>query len=281
MNASSSSEVDLSGLIDMHIHTAPDIGPRYCDDVQAAREAKEVGMRAILLKSHVTLTADRAALAERIVGDIRVFGGLVLNTPVGGLNPKAVEVALEMGAKEIWMPTFSAANEFHQRGEEGGITVLSEDGSVQPEIHEILDLIGQADAILATGHISVGESIALVRIARKHGLRKILITHPESSITPMPVEVQADIAGNDVYFERCFVETTPAAGSKVSVDEIVAAIHDVGVGSTIITTDFGMVGLPAPVQGMREYLAKLSGQGFQPSEIHRMASENPAYLLDL
>ena len=125
MNTISSNEVDLSGLIDMHIHTAPDNRPRYCDDVQAAREAKEVGMRAILLKSHITMTADRAIVAERIVGDIKVFGSLALNVWVGGLNPRAVEVAIEMGAKEIWMPTLSAANEINLRGEEGGITIFA------------------------------------------------------------------------------------------------------------------------------------------------------------
>jgi hypothetical protein len=281
MNPSSFSEVDLSGIIDMHIHTAPDIRPRYCDDVQAAREAKEAGMRAILLKSHITLTADRAIVAQRIVGDILVFGSLVLNTPVGGLNPEAVEVALKMGAKEIWMPTFSAANEINQRGEEGGITIFSEKGEPQTEIHEIVDLIHQADAILATGHISVEETLALVKIAREHGLRKILITHPESSIIRMPIETQVELAGEDLYFERCYVETTPPTGSKVTIQEIAAGIRYVGVDSTIITSDFGLASLPAPVQGMREYIAKLLDEGIQLHEINQMASENPAYVLDL
>jgi hypothetical protein len=281
MNPSSSSEVDLSGIIDMHIHTAPDIRPRYCDDVQAAREAKEAGMRAILLKSHITLTADRAIVAQKVVGDIHVFGSLVLNAPVGGLNPEAVEVALKMGAKEIWMPTFSAANEVNQRGEEGGITIFTEGDKVHPNVHEIANLVHQADAILATGHISIEESLAMVHIAREHSLRKILITHPESSIIRMPIETQVELAGKDLYFERCYVETTPPTGSKVTIQEIAAGIRHVGVASTIITSDFGLASLPAPVQGMREYITKLLGEGIQLHEINQMASENPAYLLNL
>ncbi len=63
----------------MHIHSAPDIQPRYGDDIEIARQAERAGMRAILLKSHVTLTADRAAIAAKVVGRLRVFGGLVLN----------------------------------------------------------------------------------------------------------------------------------------------------------------------------------------------------------
>ena len=96
---------DLTGLVDIHIHTAPDTVARRIDDLQAAREARAAGMRAILIKSHVTCTADRAAIVEKAVDGIRVLGGLALNEPVGGLNPHAVDAALRLGAKEIWMPT--------------------------------------------------------------------------------------------------------------------------------------------------------------------------------
>ena len=58
-------EVSLTGLIDMHIHTAPDVVPRLFDDCEATRAAAAAGLRAILIKSHVTLTADRAQLAEK------------------------------------------------------------------------------------------------------------------------------------------------------------------------------------------------------------------------
>src|SRR5262245_32349398 len=87
-------EFDLRGVIDMHLHCAPDVEPRLADDIQTTRAAAEAGMRAIVFKSHVTQTADRATIAERVVGNIRVFGGLTLNYPVGGLNPAAVELAL-------------------------------------------------------------------------------------------------------------------------------------------------------------------------------------------
>ena len=112
-------------------------------------------------------------------------------------------------------------------------------------------------------------------------MRKILITHPESSIIRMPVETQIEIAGKDLFFERTFVDTTPATGSKVTIQEIGAAIRSVGVISTIITTDFGIGSMPAPVQGMREYISGLENEGFLSNEIQQMAKENPAYLLNL
>src|SRR5512133_3370346 len=113
------SDIDLTGRIDLHIHSAPDIWPRKMDDLELARAAAGRGMRAILIKSHWTLTADRAYLVEQVVPGIRVFGGLALNDTVGGFNPSAVEAALQMGAAQIWMPTMDSA-----AAKEGGLTIF-------------------------------------------------------------------------------------------------------------------------------------------------------------
>lgn len=48
-------------------------------------------MEAIVLKNHVALTADRAWLVGKHVQGIKIFGGVVLNGPSGGINPEAVE----------------------------------------------------------------------------------------------------------------------------------------------------------------------------------------------
>ena len=66
---------NLSNIIDLHIHTHPDIHPRQLNDIEACEAAKAAGMKAVLLKSHVVLTADRAVIAEKVVGGIRAFGG--------------------------------------------------------------------------------------------------------------------------------------------------------------------------------------------------------------
>ncbi len=75
--------VDLSGLIDLHIHSAPDVVERHGDDVDIAREAQAAGMSAIMLKSHVTGTADRASIAGRIVTGIRAFGSSRFRIVIG------------------------------------------------------------------------------------------------------------------------------------------------------------------------------------------------------
>lgn len=273
--------VDLSGMIDMHVHTAPDIRPRFADDVDTARAARAAGMRAILLKSHLTLTADRAAIAEKVVGGIRVLGGLALNGPVGGLNPVAVELALRLGAREVWMPTGDAPYGPHFWEPVLGLTLRGEDGRILPAVYEIIDLVRDADAILGTGHLTIEETVALVGLARERGLRKIVVTHPEASFIGMPVAVQEEISGDDVFFERCYNAALPTAEHPVSLAEIAAQIRRVGSHSTVLATDLGQANNPAPVEGLRRYLAGLLAEGLSWQEIRLMAAENPAYLLGL
>ena len=79
----------LDGVVDLHVHAGPDSRPRSVSDLEAARGAAEAGMRAILLKNHFTMTADRASLAMDQVDGLEIFGGVVLNRAVGGINPEA------------------------------------------------------------------------------------------------------------------------------------------------------------------------------------------------
>ena len=105
-------EISLEGVVDLHFHTGPDSRPRSVDDIEASRLAAAAGMRAILLKNHFTMTADRAALAMGQVDGLEIFGGLVLNRAVGGINPEAVrQMAAFSGGrgKVVWLPLTSRA----------------------------------------------------------------------------------------------------------------------------------------------------------------------------
>ncbi|MDX1541356.1 MAG: DUF6282 family protein, partial [Geminicoccaceae bacterium] len=101
----------VEGAIDFHVHSGPDTVARNLSDVMVAELARKRGMRGIVLKNHMTMTADRAALVQEQVPGLEVFGGVVLNEPVGGLNPDAVEVMATMDGgrgKVVWLPTRSA-----------------------------------------------------------------------------------------------------------------------------------------------------------------------------
>jgi hypothetical protein len=270
--------IDLTGMIDLHIHGAPDVRPRKLNDIEIARQAASAGMKAIVLKSHVTLTADRATLVEAMVPGVRVFGGLALNHPVGGINPSAVEMALKMGAAQIWMPTLSSSVQRHTPMLPG--IALAPDGAIVPAAHEVLELIASYDAILGTGHLSVAEIELLLPAARQAGVKKILVTHPEHPPVEMPPDRQRELARkHDVLFERCFISTPSCVDGKVPFDRLAQIIRDVGPESTIISTDLGQTVNAPPVEGFASYVDQLLAAGFTWKDVRRMGADNPATLL--
>mgnify|MGYP004643725297 CR=1 FL=1 len=90
-------KVSMKGVIDMHVHTNPDLRTRAYDDFELCDAAVRVGARAIVIKTHLGYTANRAYLTnrynERVHGknDFTMFGSVVLNSCIGGINPVAVE----------------------------------------------------------------------------------------------------------------------------------------------------------------------------------------------
>ena len=161
--------IKMEGACDLHIHTSPDIFERIADDVRTAEACRDAGMKAIVFKCHADTTMTRAWHTERQVPGIRVFGGIVLNLNVGGINPAAVDVALKLGAVEVLMPSYHSLAHYKATGKMGGyghqgadvttnypvkpITILDEKGALIPEIWPILELVKQHDAILGTSHL--------------------------------------------------------------------------------------------------------------------------------
>src|SRR6478736_10559596 len=139
--------VDLSGAADLHCHFGPDAHrERSVDAFEAAREAAAAGHRALVLKSHDFPTASLAWSVGQVVPDIAVFGGISCDREVGGVNPAAVEVALRLGARIVWLPTLSSKQDFENGiaqmlGIPGpGIVVTDPDGALLPATQEVLAL---------------------------------------------------------------------------------------------------------------------------------------------
>lgn len=74
----------LQGSIDMHLHHGPDLLPRRVDALEAARQAQQVGMRAVVLKNHNYPTAPLAMMVSRLIPGVGVFGSICLDFEIGG-----------------------------------------------------------------------------------------------------------------------------------------------------------------------------------------------------
>lgn len=272
----------LQGACDTHVHFAPDIVPRLLSGPQLAAEARELGMRAILLKNHHCPTYLTASAIDEMFPGLRVFGGLVLNAACGGLNPDAVRCALRMGAKEIWMPTVSSLRHvtfFHAPPETLCVPVFDDRGRPAPGLPEILDLIAHSGAILGTGHLSPFECEALVSLAKQAGVRKILVTHPEFEAVDMDLDTQVRLAGQGVFFERCCHALYTRQHLPLAL--VARQIRCVGIGSTILASDMGQLGYPEPAHALLHFCESLMRFGFSKEDIRTMVCGNPARLLGL
>jgi len=282
----------LKGAVDFHIHTGPDIYPRRVNDIEVAKAARKAGMRAVLIKSHATITADRAQIARFVTG-FPVFGGVALNWHVGGLNKYAVEGAAKLGAKQVWMPTTHATNYLKHVNhvpmfaktmpkDVKGITILKDDGSFVAEVAPILEMIARYGMILATGHLSPAEGIKLIREARNAGVEKIVVTHPAASFVNYSADqMRAALNAGATCLEHVFHDCTPKVANPLSPGALGDAIKAVGPNFCIMSTDSGQVLNPPPVKVMTRYLQEMLDYGFSEREIRIMTAKNPARILGL
>ena len=273
----------LKGSIDIHIHAGPDPRKeRRVDALQTAIQAQEAGMRAIVLKSHDYPTSPLAYIVSQIVQDITVIGSISLDFEVGGLNTYALEASAKLGAKVVWMPTFSSTNDMIKTGtNKEGITITDGDGKLLPVVNELLDIIKNYQLVLCTGHISPAEAFTLVDEAAKRGLSKIVATHPllEKVGATLTLEEQQRMVEMGAFIEHCFIDIMPLV--RYDPMKIVEAVRAVGAENCIISSDLGQDFNPPPVEGMRMAIATMLICGLTEEEIELMFKVNPARLLDL
>lgn len=274
---------DLSGVIDIHLHLDPDSTPRLIDSDDMARIAKEHGMRGLVLKNHYESTAAIAYEVRKVVPGIEIFGGIVLNLAVGGINPSAVSrMALMKGGwgKVVWMPTFDSENQVKFSKENRPFVAVSKDGHLLPEVEQVIDIIAKNQMTLETGHISAEEGLLLIREARRRGVQHIVVTHPILEEIRMTIPQMQEAAGEGAYLEftyGAFYLPNPT----VTMADYVKAIRAVGPNSCILATDLGEKGRPLPTDGMASFFDGLRKQGFSQAEIDLMSKTNPARALGL
>lgn len=284
------SEISLKGVIDMHVHTNPDLRKRAYDDFELMEAAIRVGARAIVIKTHQGTTMDRAYLCNRhnqIVhgdtNDFTMFGSITLNRQVGGINPRAVDVALQLGAKVVWLPTQSAINGLRRQNKAltDGVEVVR-DGKIVPELATVFSLIKEHNAVLGTAHIAPEESFIVVEAARKAGVKNIVVTHPEWWLVGMSLEDQARLVKDyDVILEHCYAQNMGGGKYKSNMEANLEAIKVCGYKNVMVDTDGGQVENPHWEIALQQYMQYLVDHGIPEEQVRYMTHTIPMNLLGL
>ncbi len=272
----------LEGVIDLHVHSSPDSGPRSIDAIEIAGIAERHGMRALLFKNHYTSTAPLAYLVSRAVPGIESYGGIALNRSVGGINSAAVEhMAKTTGGfgRVVWMPTFDSEHYHRTVTPNPGFVPISRDGKLLPEVEQVLALMAELDLALATGHSTPQESLLLIRAAKQAGIRRIIVTHPLLPEVSMSLDLQREAAQLGAFLEYPIALALPT--TDLTMERFAQAILDVGPQHVILTSDLGQVLNPIHTDGLVAFLPQLRERGLSQQQIDRMTKVNPAKFLGL
>src|SRR5215510_618008 len=283
-----------AGVIDMHAHSHPDVFGRNMDDIDLAHLAKARGMRGIVLKNHISETASRAALVMKVVPGLEVFGGIVLNRAVGGVNPSAVEWMHRIygsRGKVVWLPTFESdkhVKTFSKPDAKG--LVVAPNGQVTPETEEILKIIARENLVLATGHVHPEEIIAVVRRGRELGVKNMVITHGLTNVPGLTMAQAKEVADMGAVIEICFLQFLAGANAplpflthwtQINAKHVAQAAKELGAKSVVISSDLGQSGNMTHVDGMEAAVAAVKREGVSDSDLDLMLRKNPARLLGL
>jgi len=278
------------GAIDVHVHTAPDLVDRYESDLQLAHEATQADMRGIVVKSHVVPTAGRVDLVNEAIGEDVLYGGIALNGSVGGLNVDAVETALELGGRIVWLPTAWSTNHATQAREAGTDRFVgqrvpdeSEDiavarnGEVTTATRAIIDLAADYGATVGTGHVSPAEIEAVVDACADAGVT-CLVNHPCFRVVDLSLDEQAALAERGAILEYCSYSVRSTAGH--SVDRVARAVDRIGAENCLLATDFGQAANP-PVPGLAAFVDAVVDAGLDRDRAEEAVTSTPARVLGL
>ena len=282
----------LVGIVDPHVHSGPSIAPRAVDHLELARDASKVGFAAIVTKDHDYAGVMTAWMISKHEPQLKtkVYSSIVLNNVVGGLNPYAVEHTAAMGGKIVWLPTLAAVN--HLEWEKTSnwshpastskirpaspVPVTDANGRLLDATREILDVIAKNDMTLATGHIHARESLVVFEEAKRRGVSKMVLTHPEDIVGATFDDVQAAVEMG-AYIEHSlgfFLDGCKFQSWKQ--EDLRSHIDAAGVDRTILCSDLGQVGTFHPIDGFRRAIKLCLDLKYTEAEIRKMVSINAA-----
>ena len=286
----------MKGAVDLHVHAGPSLHPRKLDHIAALREADAQGMRAVLLKDHYYPTMPIATLInEKMSFTAQAIGSIVLNNPLGGLNPSAVDYALKQGARVVWMATAHAQNHMAHEAEKPGfkfpqntkktvapipLTLTDDAGVVRDEVKHILDLIAEADAVVSGGHHHARELFPFYEEAKARGVKRLFLNHP-TYVNDCSFQDITSLVGMGVKMEHSacmFVEST---FKMFDAEHLKSVIDAAGVDNTFFGTDLGQMNNPSPAEGMRMMIQMLIDVGYSDDDIRKMTATIAADLAGL
>jgi len=286
----------LVGAVDLHCHSGPAAMPRILDHHEALMDCAAAKFSALVYKDHFYLGTSHAMILQKLFPEtnVKLFSGIALNNANGGINPHAVNHAINIGAKIVWLPTLSAANHIEKLATEGKsfpktakrmldpipLSALDANGKLSDDTKQVLDLIAEGDIILAGGHLPASELHMVFAEGKMRGVKKMMVNHPTYIVGCSDEDIR-QMVRLGVYMEHSICMFVEGKALKYGPDKLAHLIEVAGVDHTVLCSDLGLTGSPRPVDGYRAIVQQLLDLQFSEADIRKMISRNAAGLLNL
>jgi len=259
-------------------------------------------MAGIVIKSHFESTVSKVHHAMKSIEDefpdFKIYSSITLNRGVGGINPGAVELALQQGAKCVWLPTLDSKNHADAYGHSGtygfsdmtlpsgrqrqtyAYTVVDEAGRILEEVQNIIEMTKEYDIILATGHISVSEMRPIIDRCKALGHDKLVITHPELRTANLSLDEMVEFTRAGAHLEFCAVDLMPMFHC-LTLDQLATYLEKLPLEKLVLSSDGGQPFNPKPHEALGIVARSLLSKGVPIQKIEAICKSNPARLLGI
>ena len=287
--------ISIEGAWDIHCHPAPCLFPRLVTDRSLAKIARECKMEGFVIKSHHEPSMSRAALVGEENDDLQIYGGLVLNPFIGGLNPIAADMAIRQGGKAIWFATCDSKRHVELHGAPGryskaqegtgkfhheGLSVTDDNGKLLDEAISIIEIAQDYDVFLGSGHCTLEECVCLAKKCKDMNFKKFLIQHAHYKVPNADIETQKELVKLGATIELGYCTISPAWAAN-TLGQAVKAIKEVGPEHFVLVSDGGQLNNPSPPECLRVFAQAVSEQGISEDDVMKMIIDKPRWLLGL
>ena len=258
----------LNGAIDPHVHSGPSIAPRGVDHLELVRDYSAAGFAAVVTKDHDYSGVMTAALISKHYPELRtkIIQASCSTMWLGGFNPYAVEHTAAMGGKIVWLPTWRRKIISVGRRRQLGASRLNAEDAARPSASPCSTADGRCETksrrcstssprttwSLASGHLHVSETWLVFEEAKRRGVKRLVLTHPEDIVDASMNDVSGSQPWAPSSSTRSACSWRDRSSRTCLAEDLRTHIEAAGVDNTILCSDLGQTGTKTPLEGFRE-----------------------------
>lgn len=276
----------LQGAVDFLIESGPDVEPRYAGALELARQARDAGLRAVVLLDHLTQTIHKAYYVNRYLEGIHAFGGITLNRTAGGYDVRTVEFACRLGARIVRLATYDARGAGPEEPFSFGhavepLSLLNDRRSdLLPAAKKMIDVMARNRVVILTGGVEPQEALAVARYCREIGCDRLVIGGVNAALDRYTDDILTRLLRYGASLSLSYANLAPGR-ARQDPRECARLVDKFGPNSIVLESGVGGAEDVSPTEGLRCFCHYLAKCGVSTDYVEIMVKRNPARLLGL